>query len=703
MKSVLIRVAEKVGGQYPVTLQVDAAGGTNFSGAALATDSIPPDLAVGDAPLHPVDGTPLEGFKAREYLERKSTNAALIERTGALLFKTLSRPKIEAAWGPLREEARTAAARGVALRTFLDIAPSELRALPWEAMRTQGDIVARRAKTPFMRWGTRRARPKPAIPWPLRVLLVIGCEANDAAVEWRAELDAVIEALCPMRHAIDLDYFDCRRRHPQGSITALSAFIRDFEPDILHFIGHGKGATAHDSAGLVVFDAGLGQGTNQLWRAPDIATALGNAGTVPRLALLNACRSADFPATGAWNIADELLAAGVDAVLGMQGEVAGGSAARFAAAFYKAVIEQKPIDVAMIEGRDALASQAPSAPDWVFPSLILRVDPEEVLRMEQRADAALTQSVQLHQDLACVHKSFVDRRLERRAVVTAPRRAGPGGLFSNVSLIKGKADIGKTWMLKCALSAALTRGFQVVYVDLAEYARQTAQRPNLSAIDFMRAIRGPAKPPPKDVLRPRLYGEFARFNDAVTALIEGRVPPDAPASGVDSERDWTPDGAAHPDTIDIASEAFLETLRRISASAPMVIAVDHLVSDFNGVRADQFKQFVRPFVIDPIAQGRYQNLYLLIAAPAEAAYLGDLGLDTLDVAGVTCELQEFPVEEWDLLAREFAAHRGWQPADRTRLWRLIEKLTDIASVQPWDAGLLGDFESLWMRMEKLRG
>jgi hypothetical protein len=152
--------------------------------------------------------------------------------------------------------------------------------------------------------------------------------------------------------------------------STLIEAISDFEPQVVHFMGHGVLERATGEGKLILEDeAGL---EDRL----DAATfAMLFAGKrPPRLVVLSACLTATagegtdpFAA-----MAVALVAAGLPAVIAMQSEVLDRNAIRFSARLYRQLIKGRPIEAAVAEARKAVSASRLGKLDWAAPVLFVR-------------------------------------------------------------------------------------------------------------------------------------------------------------------------------------------------------------------------------------------------------------------------------------------------------------------------------------------
>ena len=694
MRSIAFRIGTKGEGGvdgYPLSLFVgddaEVVRQLTDGSAPTASDIIPSDLAVANAPLHPATNEPLQALLARDYLLGPTAGTDLLERVGTLLFDVLNRPGVAPLWKQERDTAwagrvQSEQEKHPALRMLLDVRAPELRLLPWELIRTGKNSLAQQAWWPLVRWQASQQPLAEAAPlqWPFRVLVVIGCSGDDKAIDWREELWALLESVSQLRrepgvggdtidllwHKIDVEFFECRlpkriKDRDVGPKEALEQRLTEFQPHVLHFLGHGVPGDATQKAALKLFDARPTVLENELLTTKELYGWLAPA--PPRLAIINACRTANLSdLEGTWAVADALVDAEVAGVIGMQGDVRGDAAARFAAGLYAALTRGMTIDSAVVEGRRRMLTAAPDDErDWALPTVVLRTLPERVLPMEEDSPLAIKRQIVSDPSLKIV-EGFVGRRDERRRLRQGAEARATVPQTSKLLMVLGESQVGKTWLVWRCLEGCLLRGHLVVNISFKD------QRRSFNAIDVFRLIRG-TENEPAGVLRPNLYQQFDPFNAALYHLLRGKVVPLTPGPERDDGIDFKL-GVAHQDTLKQAGELFRQCLRKLAANRLVVIVLDH-IADLSGVGI--VPEELRPGgdlrreLIDPIANGDIKNVRLILTAGA--SQLKALGLSDLAALGTDCELQWFVPADWELLAREFTVDRG---LDRALAEPLIE-------------------------------
>ena len=646
MSKIVIRIRDlKVGKPeaYPVELLLDDGRSLDWQERPVATGRMPVDLALPGTRA----GEGLTAEKVRGVLLGTEETSDDLEAAGGFLFELLSTALGEEGLAVWRREWRTG--------TALDVEPRSLRRLPWELLREDLGAFFLDAQAPVARWT--RIPQAPAVSlepltWPLRVLVIWAWDPHDRTIQGEREVEAIRDATCRLRHWYDVELLR------QPTKAELRERYDAFRPQIFHFIGHGASGP---QGGLLELWNG---GGSQDWRVAEIYQFLRTA--PPRLAFLNACRTSSSGQAGAeegsWDVASALLKAGTAAVLGMQGDIQGDSAAVFAKCFYAELVKGTPVDRAVAESRMKLMAESSLRHrDWALPCLELAVPPEQVFPMEAPAGKSLELL-----DAAAFREinAFVDRSQERRKLREGLERRN-GRPAPDVLLISGERQIGKTWVIKCCLQGCAARGHRLVYVDLARTAA-----PPYSVVDVLRLIRGPREPG-SELLRPHLYPYFWRFNEELNHLLCGKEPPEPAAVQREVVDEMAPFEAnqAHPKLLRRIFQSFLPALRSAAGDQPLVVALDHLSDGEGGVMQDDLRRYLFPSLILPVANHQYEPVRLILA-------LRELVFDPGLPQGLVLSLplEEIPVCDFEPLAREYlflnkldrdeasniiAALRGW--------------------------------------------
>jgi hypothetical protein len=192
-------------------------------------------------------------------------------------------------------------------------------------------------------------RSRPGKIARLRVAFMTTNPDPEASLRTDIEMRQVTQAIrkSPYRESVDIAHY------PAAQFSDLLDALNEFQPNVVHFSGHG-GAQA------LVFDGGsVTDPEAVVIDFADIARALSSTKKPPRLVVLNACETVDG--------ADVLLGA-VSCVVAMSDEVPDLTATAFAAQLYSALAARQPIALAVEQGR--LAAKMLGLPDSDLPTVL---------------------------------------------------------------------------------------------------------------------------------------------------------------------------------------------------------------------------------------------------------------------------------------------------------------------------------------------
>jgi CHAT domain len=319
----------------------------------------------------PFDGTQLENLLLKLDPGRSGTRRAGSDPQtqasmdlGGPLFETVFCEDIMLAWQRSQDYAREQG-DGLRLRLRLTDAPS-IAGLPWELLydRRGNSFIAQSERTPVVRYLEVPQPPRPlAVDGALRILVVISSPTDlpelDVEAEWRRVQDALAGKVAQGTVKID--------RLPAPTIQALSAWLRQHDVHVLHFIGHGD----YDDRiqdGVVYFQDRYGRSSKV---SPTVLGPYLRDHDPLRLVLLNACQSARVDTTDPFSgMAQGLVQQDCTAVVAMQFPISDGAATTFTGEFYGALADGFPVDQAATSARKALIAEY--AAEWATPVLFLR-------------------------------------------------------------------------------------------------------------------------------------------------------------------------------------------------------------------------------------------------------------------------------------------------------------------------------------------
>jgi hypothetical protein len=556
------------------------------------------------------------------------------DQVGRYLWRLLAETEVGRWW----ERAEEAAADGE-VRTVLDVRARDLRQLPWELLTRELDgwrPFQSHAK-PWSR-ATGPGEDADDLLVPVRMLVVVG-DPQDKDLQVDDELDAIVGALrdVPGRWHVDVLV--------KPSFTVLRDVLEDLRPHVLHVIAHGSVAS-----GAAILVIPLDE--QNVWEltTADVANLLPSP--APRLAVLNACRTAGAAGAGsgqaaAWTFTQAFLRRGCGAVVTMQGNIPSAAAVPFSAAFYREVAAGSSVDAAAARGRAAAYGAGRVDKDdrsWAMPSLHLRARPDRVLPVALAVNANPVQQPP-YRDAYAPITDHVDRTRERwRLLRSLEPDAGPR---PRLLLVAGPDKVGKSAVVKSALLTCHLRGRQVAYVDL----RPCKGEPWLPVLRYVR-----------DQVRlwlPQAAAEpVRRFDHQLAFLKERRIPQEyAPASARGDDGGAFERGAGDTDWIRRIFLAFRAMLRATAGEAALLLALDHL----NKVYQPDLVELIVPELLAPIAREEdVGNVFAVLVGDTgwlEGLRLADPGLDLPEPIPVPM----FSLSEIRRLGREYIARRNKLP------------------------------------------
>jgi len=316
-----------------------------------------------DAPVSPLGQQLVSAaFDFTQLLALALDPAAYGRELSAMLF---ANPALATAFAQCRTAAQS---QSIPLRLRLAIAPDapELHAVRWETLRDpQADqplalseqlILTRALGSADWQPVTLRAKGD------LRALAVIAAPAglerfNLAPINPAAEQQATLAGLSDIPTTV-------LAALGQASLPNILAQLRDGY-DILYLMAHG---VLVDSEPTLFLDDGQGQVARV--SGADLVARLADLPTRPRLVFLASCQSASDGSRAALAaLGPRLAAAGIPAVIAMQGPLAMATNAVFAPAFFRELRRDGRIDRALAAARQVIADR----PDWWAPALFTRL------------------------------------------------------------------------------------------------------------------------------------------------------------------------------------------------------------------------------------------------------------------------------------------------------------------------------------------
>lgn len=663
MKTVILTIGACEAGGYPVRVFDDGAPVPAAPAAFLP-------MTLGTAlPATPSDAAPTPAG-IRTFLINALQPSPQLAEYGRLLYEVLE------ACSPLNQWLTNRQAAADGLRTLMNVDDKDLGLLPWELMLdAAGDPLFNDPDHPIS-WGRPTASTKPvSYKWPIRLLIAVGSgPGNDILANDEAE--AIEDKL----H----DYFGVveARVVTQPTGDELVEQFQRYRPHIFHFIGH---TVSIQNKPALLF-AGKDGASNWTLGHDDVPRFVNK--WVPRLVVLNACRSGMKSQAAVSSLAGSFSARKVAAVIGMQADIRGDEAARLGAAFYVNLAKGMPVDVALAEARAEVGQgKALQRRDWCLPRLTLTAPPEEVLRMEFPISDKQRNDLNLIPEFSRLRR-FVDRQKPRQFVCGTDGPRDPDDWPTPLLIIEGESDVGKSWLLYWCLRCWMLWNWTVAYVSMGS-------GPSRDFLQTLRLIRDGYKNASSSLYNNRHQNRIDRkafnaFNHTLNnlgLLIKGSPVPPLPAGAVEinelraeADAPWPgPDRTQAPELIEI----FRGALKAAAGALPVVIALDHL-----NVSPDDFKDLLIPELIARVAQkdipGVYMVLVLTTGDKTEALYREELDKQ-LGESFRPLPLPLFsPTDFVPLAVQTF--RRGGRPVNSERV-QAFKALAALYTV-PWKACVL---------------
>ena len=323
---------------------------------------------VGSSGRYPLQNEAFKKFLA--LLDPDESGEGIQKQVGAGLFNSLvADHQIRDLF---RQSQATGNLPGKGYRVRLRIDSDELHSIPWELMYDEHyrRFLSRSPRTPMSRY-LHVAKPAGTLEdsRPLRVL-VVAADPVDAVKIGLDELDIPAEQEL-IRTALEEwgpDYVDIRIMD-HAVVRTLRKAVLDFDPHVVHFIGHGWFAEQNDEGYLILENE---KHCAKSVRESELTELLDSASI--GLVVLNVCRSASTYGTNPLaGLAPCLVASGIPAAVAMAYNISDADSAIFSAGFYGAIARNMPVDAAVAEGRKSICTTSDAdQPTWYAPVLFMQ-------------------------------------------------------------------------------------------------------------------------------------------------------------------------------------------------------------------------------------------------------------------------------------------------------------------------------------------
>lgn len=300
------------------------------------------------------------------YLRELIARTTDAEELGQMLHEFLFPASIQRLFERSKEIADQ---QGKKLRVRLHIQADqpELNLIPWEYCAGNKKFLALDISTPLIRYmPTSESLAPLRQTLPVTVLVVTADVTNTLNVS--AELQHIRTALHPLieKRQIILQVVTNATRQ------MLTAAVQKYQPHIFHFIGHGGVVEGQTGALMLVGENGRSDPVT----ANELMVLL--TGGV-KLAILNACQTIESPPDKPlMAAAQQLVWAGMPAVIGMQFKIPDKTSEIFSQILYQRLVEGQSLDAAVTKARIALYINHHDKVFWAIPVLFMRA-PDGVL------------------------------------------------------------------------------------------------------------------------------------------------------------------------------------------------------------------------------------------------------------------------------------------------------------------------------------
>ncbi|MEE8105911.1 MAG: CHAT domain-containing protein [Planctomycetota bacterium] len=355
-------------------------------------------------------------------------------------------------------------------------AETSLQRLPWEMMSDANDFLATYPKVAVVRRPAGSKATVKQVSGPPRVLFVVGVDSDDQRILAGTEFLRLLHSL--RGKALDLGMRT--RLVLRASVNRIGAAIREFKPDVVHFICHGNAGP--DGTSWIELVDERDKSNPAKVSAEELLNLLGRKPeSLPAVVVLNACHSASVVEMGESSlpIAAALIEGGVPVAVGMAGRIADQACRLFTLGFYGALLETGSVAYASAMGRHAAVSQGGlSDPektiDWALPALYLSEavsdDPIQVVEYAELRNWVTKGRLTLPKlgDLAFCDR--IDAMAELERLLVSPAAEDAGGMkqaLQILSVVAGpclpkknrpEPQLGRTWLLREFAHKALLEG-----------------------------------------------------------------------------------------------------------------------------------------------------------------------------------------------------------------------------------------------------
>lgn len=289
----------------------------------------------------------------------------LAREFGEAFFKAIFAGEVAEAYAKARDVARTERAH---LRFRLNLSRAgDIADLPWELLRDpevdflslDGELVLVRHIQRLVSLDRLSSSP------PLRILVMISAPENQTQIDEAAERANLEAAVGELREKglAEIAYLE------DASLRSLQNILRENNFDVFHYIGHSD-FNPETGVGMLALEDPYEHKIAVPITGEALARELHDEEGI-RLVVLNSCEGAQQDTRDPFSgIASSLVQRGLPAVVAQQFEISDQAAIEFSKEFYKALARGYKIEMAVSEGRRAVANTLNNT-EWVSPVLFM--------------------------------------------------------------------------------------------------------------------------------------------------------------------------------------------------------------------------------------------------------------------------------------------------------------------------------------------
>jgi CHAT domain len=238
-------------------------------------------------------------------------------------------------------------------------------AIPWEVLRdSENGYLALSRQTPLVRW-LPELDPRPPAPliYPLKMLVMIPSPPNYPPIDVETEWEQLNRVTADLQAAGLL----LLERVEPATLPVLRRYLRSVDYQALYYLGHTSFDEPTRQGSFALEDEHSASGSRPI-SAAEMGNEIGAQSTIRLFIVESVSREAIAPLT----TSQQLLQAGLAAVLTTSYPLSQQTSKLFRSVFYPPLCEGHPVEAALNVARRAIADQTAKA-EWGKLALFLRV------------------------------------------------------------------------------------------------------------------------------------------------------------------------------------------------------------------------------------------------------------------------------------------------------------------------------------------